>query len=67
VKFLQPQDGQATSDLLQQFSLESIMSEAEDIAPTLCQLLHWIATKEKPEEKEKIQKNHSLVSFAFFV
>ena len=43
------------------------MSEAEDIAPTLCQLLHWIATKEKPEEKEKIQKNHSLVSSAFFV
>jgi hypothetical protein len=66
-KFLQPRDGQATSDLLQQFSLERIMSEAEDIAPTLCQLLRRIATKEKPEEKGKIRKNSSLVSFAFFV
>jgi hypothetical protein len=34
---------------------------------TLCQLLHQIATKEKPEEKEKIDKNRSLVGFAFFV
>jgi hypothetical protein len=53
-KFLQPQDGQATSDLLQQFSLERTMSEAEDIAPTLCQLLRWIVTEDKPKEKEKI-------------
>jgi hypothetical protein len=43
------------------------MSEAENIAPTLCQLLHQIATKETPEEKEKIHKNRSLVSSAFFV
>jgi hypothetical protein len=55
-KFLQPQDGQATSDLLQQFLLERIMSEAEDIAPTLCQLLRQIVTKEKPKEKEKNTK-----------
>jgi hypothetical protein len=63
-KFLQP--SKATSDLLQQFLLERIMSEAEDIASTLCQLLHQIATKEKPKEKERIQKNCSLVSSAFF-
>lgn len=34
-----PTDGQATSNLLQCFLLERIMSEAADIAPTLCQLL----------------------------
>jgi hypothetical protein len=42
------------------------MSEAEHIAPTLCQLLHQIATKEQPEEKEKVRKDHSLASSKLF-
>jgi hypothetical protein len=66
-KYLQPRDNQTTSDLLQQFSLERIMSEAEDIAPTLCRLLRQISTKNQSEDKEKVRKNHSLVSLAFIV
>ena len=41
-KYLQPHDNQTTSDLLQQFLLEWIMSEAEEIAPTLCWFLYQI-------------------------
>ena len=66
-KYLQPRDNQTTSDLLQQFSLERIMSEAEDIAPTLCRLLCQISTKDQSEDKEKVHKNRSLVSLAFIV
>ena len=61
-KFLQPCDNHTTSKLLLWFSLESITAEAEDIAPALCQLLHQIAIKEQPDEKEKLRKNRSLVS-----
>ena len=43
------------------------MSEAEHIAPTLCQLLRQIATKEQPEEKDKVRKDRSLASFKFFI
>ena len=50
-KYLRPGENQTTSELLQQFSLERIMSEAEHIAPTLCQLLCQIVTKEQPETK----------------
>ena len=66
-KYLQPRDNQTTSDLLQQFSLERIMSEAEDIAPTLCWLLRQISMKDQSEDKEKVRKNRSLVSLAFIV
>jgi len=53
-KYLRPGENQTTSKLLRQFSLERIMSEAEHIVPTLCQLLCQIATKEQPEEKDKV-------------
>ena len=53
-KYLRPGENQTTSKLLRQFSLERIMSEAEHIAPTLCQLLRQIAIKERPEEKDKV-------------
>jgi hypothetical protein len=53
-KYLQPDENQTTSELLVQFSLERIMSEADRISPTLCQLLCGIATKQKPEAKEKV-------------
>ena len=43
------------------------MSEAEHIAPTLCQLLRQIATKEQPEEKDKVRKDRSLASSKFFI
>jgi hypothetical protein len=66
-KYLQPRDNQTTSDLLQQFSLERIMSEAEEISPTLCRLLRQISTKDQSEDKEKVRKNRSLVRFAFIV
>ena len=64
---LSPGENQTTSKLLQQFSLERIISEAEHIAPTLCQLLRQIATKEQPEGKDKVQKDHSLASIAWQV
>jgi hypothetical protein len=60
-KYLQPGENQTTSELLVQFSLERIMSESERIAPTLCQLLRVIATKQQPEEQEKVRKDRSLV------
>ena len=66
-KYLQPRDNQTTSDLLQQFSLERIMSKAEDTAPTLCRLLRQISTKDQSEDKEKVCKNRSMVSLAFIV
>jgi hypothetical protein len=66
VKYLQPGENQTTSKLLEQFSLERIMSEAEHIAPTLCQLLHQIATKEPPE-KDKVHKDCSLGSSISFI
>ena len=61
-KYLQPGKNQTTSELLVQFSLERIMSESECIAPTLCQLLRGIATKQQLEEREKVRKDRSLVS-----
>jgi hypothetical protein len=60
-KYLQPGENQTMSELLVQFSLERIMSESEQIAPTLCQLLRVITTKQQPEEQEKVRKDHSLV------
>jgi hypothetical protein len=50
-----------TSDVLQEFSLEKIMAESEHITPTLCQLLHQIATNSKPNAREKLRKDRSLV------
>jgi hypothetical protein len=44
-KYLQPDKNQTMSELLVQFSSERIMSEADRISPTLCQLLRGIATK----------------------
>ena len=59
VKYLQPGKNQTTSELLVQFSLEQIMSKLECIAPTLCQLLHEIATKQQPKEQEKVCKDRN--------
>ena len=64
-KYLQPDENQTTSQLLVQFSLEQIMSEADRISPTLCQLLRGIATKQQPEAKEKVRKDCSLVRLVF--
>ena len=61
-KYLQPGENQTTSELLVQFSLERIMSESERIAPTLCQLLRGIVTKQQLEERERVRKDRSLVS-----
>jgi hypothetical protein len=66
-KYLRPGENQTTSELLQQFSLERIMTEAEHIAPTLCQLLRQIAIKERPEEKDKVRKDRSLASSKLFI
>ena len=67
MKYLRPGENQTTSELLQQFSLERIMSEAEHIAPTLCHLLRQIATKEPPEEKDTVRKDCSLTSSRLFI
>ena len=59
--YLRPGADRKTSDVLQEFSLEKIMAEAEHIAPTLCQLLRQIATNSKPNAREKVRKDRSLV------
>jgi len=64
-KYLQPDENQTTSELLVQFLLKQIMSEADRISPTLCQLLRGIATKQQPEAQEKVQKDCSLVHLVF--
>jgi hypothetical protein len=58
--YLRPAADRNTSDVLQAFSLEKIMSEAEHIAPTLCRLLRQIATSSKPNAGD-VRKDRSLV------
>lgn len=60
-EFLRPSQGQTTSDVLEQFSLERIMSEAEVIAPSLCKMLRLVAISEGSQEKDTIRKDRSLV------
>jgi hypothetical protein len=48
-------------------SLESVMAEAEPIAPTLCHLLRQVATNSKQNPNDNVRKDHSLVRFALFI
>ncbi|KZP18366.1 hypothetical protein FIBSPDRAFT_956350 [Athelia psychrophila] len=49
-RFLRPDEGCSMSEVLEQFSLERNMSEAESIAPSLCEVLHRVITRENTEE-----------------
>jgi hypothetical protein len=62
VDYLKLDETQTVSSVLEQFSLERIMSEAEKIAPTLCQLLCEVLKSAQPQDKERVCKDHSLVS-----
>ena len=46
--YLRPDDNQSTSELLQKFSLDRIMSESKQIAPNLCEMLRRVTTNTKP-------------------
>jgi hypothetical protein len=59
--YLRPTADRGMSDVLQKFSLEKIMAEAEHIAPTLCNLLRQIATNSKPNARDNVRKDRSLV------
>jgi len=47
--------------MLQEFSLEKIMANTEHITPTLCNLLRQIATNSKPNARDNVRKDRSLV------
>jgi hypothetical protein len=64
--YLKPGETQTTSDLLQQFSLERIMSEAEKIAPTLCRLLREVSNITQTKPKDTVRKDRSLVSLVIY-
>jgi len=59
--YLRPAADRGMSDVLQKFSLEKIMADAEHIAPTLCNLLRQIATNSKPNARDNVRKDRSLV------
>ncbi|KZP19859.1 hypothetical protein FIBSPDRAFT_892436 [Athelia psychrophila] len=63
-KFLQPEQGCSISDVLEQFSLERIMSEAEVIVPSLCKLLRCVTTRDNPKENAAPRKDKSLISLS---
>lgn len=60
-EYLRPAQGTPVSEVLQKFSLEKIMAEAESIAPKFCQLLRLISSTEK--SNDGVRKDRSLVSF----
>jgi hypothetical protein len=43
--YLHPASDQSTTNVLQKFSLERVMAEADHIAPTLCHLLHQVVVR----------------------
>jgi hypothetical protein len=59
--YLRPTIDAQVSEIIQSFSLERIMSDADTIAPTLCELLRHIAT---PQDSDPVEmcKDGSLVS-----
>jgi len=59
--YLRPAADRGMSDILQKFSLEKIMADAERIAPMLCNLLCQIATNSKPNVRDNVRKDRSLV------
>jgi len=59
--YLRPAADRGMSDVLQKFSLEKIMANAEHIAPTLCNLLRQIVTNSKLNARDNVQKDRSLV------
>jgi hypothetical protein len=59
--YLRPVADQGMSDVLQNFSLENIMADAEHIAPMLCNLLRQIETNSKLNARDNVRKDHSLV------
>jgi len=62
--FLRPTQGTKVSEVLKMFSLERIMSRAEEIAPTLCHILRSVGTRETLSMDE-IRKDRSLVCTMF--
>ena len=64
--YLRPSKGTLVSDVLENFSLERILSEAERIAPTLCQILRLVSTSPKSDGTD--DENHldcSLVCLSY--
>ena len=59
--YLRPAADRGMSDILQKFSLEKIMANTEHITPTLCNLLRQIATNSKPNARDNVRKDRSLV------
>jgi hypothetical protein len=59
--YLRPAIDAQVSEILQSFSLERIMSDADTLAPTLCELLRHVAT---PQDSDPagMRKDRSLVS-----
>jgi len=64
--YLRPPKGMPVSVVLKNFSLERILSEAEHIAPMLCQILHLVLTspKSNPTDKKNCI-NSSLVHLTY--
>jgi hypothetical protein len=60
---LRPQQNCGVTDVLQQFSLQRIMRDAEELAPTLCELLRAIGMPETVPTAER--KDRDLVHVIF--
>jgi hypothetical protein len=59
--YLRPPRGAKVSEVLLNFSLERVMSEAEKIAPTLCRILRLVSANQNPNPAEQLRKDWSLV------
>lgn len=65
-EYLRPTQGLEVSEILQNFSLDKIMSEAENIAPTLCNVLRKVGSTER-SSGEHMQKDRSLVGHSIYL
>jgi hypothetical protein len=61
---LRPQQNRGVTHVLEEFSLTRIMCDAEELAPTLCELLRAVGVPEASPVHER--KNRDLVRHKFF-
>ena len=66
-EYLRPEQGSPVSRILQNFSLERIITNVETMAPTLCKLLREIAIGERLDATEQLRKDRSLVRLHFLI